>query len=388
VAVTPVTHCRTCGLKAGHPGIALDGEGRCNLCKLEVPPGVLQSLEPIRERFEEFRLAPANPAAEHDCLLMYSGGKDSTYALLQVSEGLGKRVLAYTFDLPYQSAQATANLELAKARVRATFVTDADKGIVTAMRAALTRPRSPQPGSYLEEKLPCFVCRSYFLIAALRYALDRGIPYVLLCADPQQMLTTEWRTHAIAKAFARAVGAKVAAETLGDALDRLLFCDEAELPKIVFPFAGLTRSYDPDRIGAEVADRGVYSSSPFATHCTLLPLLNHYSQRHWGCMVYKLNAASAVRAAGRGEGEARVTYSARFAVTEAAELLALEDELELLTMQLAAGAADPGPAEERLRALFVRLGATEAGAATVARNYVELPRIAEELGVSLEGEAP
>jgi hypothetical protein len=379
-----MTHCKTCGLKASHPGITLDAAGTCNLCKLEVPPGVIQSLALLRERFEEFRLAPPNPAADHDCLLMYSGGKDSTYALVRVSEGLGKRVLAYTFALPYQSAQANANLDLAKAKVPATFVVDKDDGIMTAMRAVFTRGSPSDPGTYLDEKLPCFVCRSYFLIAALRHALDRGIPYVLLCADPQQMLTMEWRTHAIVKAFAKAVGPKVAADTLGTGLDQLLFRDEAELPKIVFPFAGLTHEYDPDRVAAEVAAQGVYVSSPFETHCTLLPLLNYYSLRHWDCMLYKLNASSAVRAAGRTKGNARPTYSAKFAVTDAIDLVALEDELETVTMELAAGSADPISAEEQLRALFVRLGATEDAAATVARNYVDLPRIADELGVSLE----
>jgi hypothetical protein len=381
-----VTHCKTCGLKANHPGIDLDAEGICNLCRLEVPPGVIQSLALLGERFEEFRRAPPNPAADHDCLLMYSGGKDSTYALLRVSEGLGKRVLAYTFDLPYQSAQATANMDLAKAKVSATFVVDKDDGIVKAMRSVLTRPSPAKPGTYLDEKLPCFVCRSFYLISALRYALEREIPYVLLCADPQQMLTMEWRIHAIVKAFAKAVGPKVAAETLGPALDRLMFCDEAELPKIVFPFAGLTHEYDPDDIAAEVAAQGVYTSSPFETHCTLLPLLHYYSLRNWDCMLYKLNAASAVRAAGRSEGNARSTYSARFAVSDPAGLVALEDELAAVTLEVAAGMADPTSAEEQLRALFARLGASTEAATVVARNYVELPRIADELGVSLEGD--
>lgn len=376
--------CKTCGLTEGHPGVRIDGDEICNLCKLDVPAGVIQSLAPLRERYEEFRRAAPNSAGDYDCLLMYSGGKDSTYALARVSEGLGKRVLAYTFDLPYQSAQARENVELAQAKIPATFVLGQDEGITAAMRAVLTRPRPADSAVYLDEKLPCVVCRSYLLIAGLHYALEHHIPYVLLCADPQQMLTTEWRPRAIVKAFADAVGAKVASETLGSSLEALLFCDEAVLPKVVFPFAGLIHDYDPDRLAAEVAEKGVYAASPYATHCTLLPLLNYYSLRRYGCMLYKLNAASAVRAAGRLGANARATYSTRFALTDPAELLSLERELESVTMELAAGAADLPTAEQQLRELFTRLGASEDAVDTLARNYVDLPRIAGELGVDLE----
>lgn len=376
-------HCKVCGLAEGHPGITLDAEDTCNVCRLEIPTGAMQNLAAMRERFEEFRAAPPNAGADHDCLLMYSGGKDSTYALTFVSSELGKRVLAYTFDLPYQSSRAIENMRLAKERLAATFVVDRDDSILDVMRSVFNRPVPARPGRYLDEKLPCIACRSFFLIKAIVYAAERRIPYVLLCADPQQALTMEWRTHRILREFSRAVGSGTAAQALGGDLDELLFRDEDELPKIVFPLGAGGIDYEPERIAAEVSARGVYRSSPFETHCTLLPLLNHYSFRNWGSMFYKLNASSHVRAVRRGKGRARATYSVRFA--DGLDVVAVERELNEITEQLADGSADPATSEERLRSVFTRLGATDEAAAAVARNYVDLRRIADQIGVRLEG---
>jgi hypothetical protein len=376
-----VTHCKVCGLKETHPGIAIDADGTCNLCRLEVPPAAIHNLAALRERFDEFRSAPPNPHADHDCLLMYSGGKDSTYALTNVVDELGKRVLAYTFDVPYQSADALDNMRRARDRLDATFVVDGDESIVEVMRSVFTRP-PPASTRYLDEKLPCIACRSFFLIKAILYAAERRIPYVLLCADPQQTLTMEWRTPEIVRELSRAAGSKATDAALGDALDELLFRDPEELPKVVFPFVADGVEYEPEQMAAEMAERGVYRSSPFETHCNLLPLLNHYSFRHWGSMFYKLNASSHVRATRRAGGPVRATYSVRFA--DGFDVVAVEDELAEVTRQLVDGGCDRADAEKRLREVFKRLGASDEAAATVARNYADLRAIAADIGVPLE----
>lgn len=377
-----MTRCEVCGLGEGHPGIAIE-DGTCNLCRLEVPAAVVHNVAALRERFDEFRRAPPNPDGDHDCLLMYSGGKDSTYALTQVVDELGKRVLAYTFDVPYQSTDAIANMRLAKERLDATFVVDRDESIVDVMRSVFTRPPPLRPGRYLDEKLPCIACRSFFLVKAILYAAERRIPYVLLCADPQQTLTMEWRTQEILRELARAAGSDAVDSALGRALDELLFRDPDELPKVVFPFVADGVEYEPERMAAEMAARGVYRSSPFETHCKLLPLLNHYSFKHWDSMFYKLNASSHVRATRRGGADARATYSVRFA--DGLDVVAVEEELKALTLGLADGSAPRAEAEERLRDVFRRLGASDDAAATVARNYVDLRAIAADVGVPLEG---
>ncbi|NWG76396.1 MAG: hypothetical protein HXY24_17640, partial [Rubrivivax sp.] len=47
---------------------------------------------------------------EYDCLLAYSGGKDSTYTLALLRDEYGLRVLAVTFDNGFVSPGAFANI--------------------------------------------------------------------------------------------------------------------------------------------------------------------------------------------------------------------------------------------------------------------------------------
>ncbi|CAM5515500.1 Bifunctional polymyxin resistance protein ArnA [Streptomyces alboniger] len=55
----------------------------------------------------------ARPARRVD-YFMYSGGKDSTYMLDKFVNEYGKRTLAYTFDVPFESTHAAQNIKLAR----------------------------------------------------------------------------------------------------------------------------------------------------------------------------------------------------------------------------------------------------------------------------------
>ena len=54
------------------------------------------------------RAAKAESTGAHDCLMLYSGGKDSTYALSRIVE-MGARPLVFLFDNGFISGQAKDN---------------------------------------------------------------------------------------------------------------------------------------------------------------------------------------------------------------------------------------------------------------------------------------
>jgi len=376
--------CRVCFLQDRHPGVTLDADQVCNVCRLEVAAEFVRNITRAREAYREFeRSALRRRADRYDCLLMYSGGKDSTYMLDKLVNVHGMRVLAYTFSPPFESIHTAENIRLAQARIRATFVIDRDDSINKVMRAVFNRPKPVGPGNYLDEKLPCVSCRTFFLLRAVLCARRHSIEHVLLCADPQQMLTMDADVRSVVKSFYRGFGRDLVTELFGEELEQILFADNVDLPRIVFPFVVEQDGYDPERIVSELKAKDLYRSSSFETHCTLLPLLNYYSFRNWDCMFYKLNASSHVRALSRNRDYDRSTYSLEFPRTM--DVLDIEERLRTATLAIAAGTGDPDAHEEMLVDLFTRLSATEEAARYVARSFLDMRRVAAELGISLAG---
>jgi hypothetical protein len=353
------------------------------LCKLQVDRELLRNANYATAIYEEFKNAAPNSDGPYDCLLMFSGGKDSTYLLDKFVNEYGQRVLAYTFDVPFESDSAADNAALVRSKIPATFVVDReDAGIKAVVRQAFSRPPREKPGRYLDEKFPCMSCRTFFVIRAILYAYKHKIPYVVFCADPQQILTIQSDVREILRGFYRTFGGKLARDTFGGELEELLFAEDERLPKIVFPFVAMRGEYDTDQIIEELKSKGLYHSSPLETHCTLFPLLNYYSFRNWDCMFYKLNAASYVRAARRHSGALRSNYSLKF--PRAADLVQIEERFKSTLFEVAAGRGDSARHEEELTAIFRELEAGEEGARCAARSCLEMRKVAADIGIELE----
>jgi hypothetical protein len=384
--VIEVSYCTVCFLHDGHPGVTLDADQVCSVCRLDIAAELVQNIARVREVYEDFqRNTPGAAPGQFDCLVMYSGGKDSTYILDQLVNERGMRVLAYTFSPPFESSRAAENIRIAQERISAaTYVVDRDSSINKVMRNVFARPETVGPGRYLDEKLPCLSCRTFFILRAILCARRHGVDYILLCADPQQMLTMEPAVQNIVKDFYREFGRELVEELFGDELEQLLFDDEAALPKIVFPFIAEGDRYDPERIVSELTAKGLYRSSPFETHCTLLPLLNYYAFKNWDCMFYKLNVSSHIRAVKRNGDYSRSTYSVAF--PRQMDVVHVEQQLKKITFEIAADVGDPDIHQAELVDLFTQIGATEEAARYVARSFLDMRRVAEDLGISLSKE--
>jgi acyl carrier protein len=108
---TPALLCARCGLPSTYPAARYDAAGVCHLCR---------AFDSYRERVQlyfrtmrdlEIHLTDARRRrrGEYDCLMLLSGGKDSTYALARVVE-MGASVMTFTLDNGYISEQAKANI--------------------------------------------------------------------------------------------------------------------------------------------------------------------------------------------------------------------------------------------------------------------------------------
>ncbi|UCH95356.1 MAG: amino acid adenylation domain-containing protein [Candidatus Aminicenantes bacterium] len=107
-----VTRCTTCLIPANYPGIYFEEKGMCNICR-EYESYKNKALKYFKTP-KDFELvvekAQKTKRSEYDCLMLYSGGKDSSYVLHRLVE-MGLKVLAFTFDNGYISDMAFENIK-------------------------------------------------------------------------------------------------------------------------------------------------------------------------------------------------------------------------------------------------------------------------------------
>lgn len=108
---SPVAHCARCGISSRYPGIRFSNAGVCNVCESyeaikERAAGYFRQPEELQALFAENR---RRGDSEYDCMVFFSGGKDSAYALAKLVD-LGVSVYAFTLDNGYLSEQAMANI--------------------------------------------------------------------------------------------------------------------------------------------------------------------------------------------------------------------------------------------------------------------------------------
>ncbi|MCP4134083.1 MAG: amino acid adenylation domain-containing protein [bacterium] len=106
--------CTKCLISENYPGVEFDEDGVCNFChefeEYEThAQAYFQNIDDLKALIGGAQKAKKNDS-EYDCLLLFSGGKDSSYVLYRLVE-LGLKVLAFTFDNGYISDMAFENIE-------------------------------------------------------------------------------------------------------------------------------------------------------------------------------------------------------------------------------------------------------------------------------------
>jgi amino acid adenylation domain-containing protein len=81
-------HCVRCGLPSDYPRAVFDNDGVCSVCRSyesirKHAQAYFRTMDDLRTLFEE---SARNNDSEYDCLLLLSGGKDSSYALCRLVE--------------------------------------------------------------------------------------------------------------------------------------------------------------------------------------------------------------------------------------------------------------------------------------------------------------
>jgi hypothetical protein len=91
--VKTLRRCTRCILPETMPFILFDEEGVCNYC-LSYKKQEFKGLDALKAAVEPFRKNNGRP----DCLVTFSGGRDSSYGVHFVKQELGLNPVTYTYD--------------------------------------------------------------------------------------------------------------------------------------------------------------------------------------------------------------------------------------------------------------------------------------------------
>ncbi len=102
--------CSRCIMPENPPDIFINENGICNLCLTHEKLKNIAHEKPLESDFIKI-LNKYKGKNKYDCLVMCSGGKDSTSALYYMKKRYGLNPLAFTFDHGFETEEALDNIK-------------------------------------------------------------------------------------------------------------------------------------------------------------------------------------------------------------------------------------------------------------------------------------
>jgi acyl-CoA synthetase (AMP-forming)/AMP-acid ligase II len=175
-----IRYCVRCALPSNYPGTSYDAAGLCNVCQEydRYKDRAQVYFRPLAELERMFADAKAARDGEYDCLLLLSGGKDSSYVLYQLL-AMDLKVLAYTLDNGYISQSAKDNIR----RIVNTLGVDHVFGSTPAMDAIFRN-------SLEQFSNVCNGCFKTLYTLGIKLAHEKGIRYIVTGLSRGQLFET------------------------------------------------------------------------------------------------------------------------------------------------------------------------------------------------------
>lgn len=228
-------NCVRCGLPSNYPTAEFDENGICHLCRSfeSYQANVQKYFRTMDDLRALFAQNSEREDIQYDCIMLLSGGKDSTYALGQLVE-MGLNVLAFTLDNGYISDQAKANIR----RVVEELGVDHVFGATPAMNEIFV-------DSLQRHCNVCDGCFKTIYTLSIQLALEKNIPYIVTGLSRGQFFETRLTEELFRKENFRAeeiddiiLNARKAYHRADDAVKRLMdvsmFENDAVFEKVQF----------------------------------------------------------------------------------------------------------------------------------------------------------
>lgn len=296
--------CINCGLSGKVPGVAFDESGICQYCRSQRRDASIPPRKHIwKEKFLA-HIARMPREGAYDCLVSYSGGKDSTYTLLMLKEDYGLRVLAVVFDQGFISERAIRNIRTVTehADIDCLVVQPSFAALRTLFVASLTQDLYSARALERTSAI-CVSCMSLIKGIMLSLAIEKRIPLIAYGWSPGQ---TNLKSSFLKlnPSLVQAVQSPIRESiqrVVGDKLDTFFpqarhFEDTACFPAYVHPLA--FEEYDEEAIFDRINARGwvIPTDTDFtSTNCLLNSFANARHMERYGYHPYAHEHASLVR---------------------------------------------------------------------------------------------
>ncbi len=162
--------CAKCVLPESKPDIFFDGEGVCNICR-DYEKTKKDSKKNIYLESEFTKMLKMYKSyGSYDCLVMCSGGKDSTAALYYMKKRYKLNPLAFTFDHGFETEDALENVRNAVDILGVDFLhfkTDYMNGMFSAVLKTNSKV------------VICHLCSIWYMNLTFEVASHYGIPLII-----------------------------------------------------------------------------------------------------------------------------------------------------------------------------------------------------------------
>lgn len=223
-------HCVRCGLPETYETIEYDAEGICNIChQQEFKQGKIDWV--ARKEMFETLIEEYRGKYDYDCIVPFSGGKDSTFTLYHLVKEYKLKPLVVQFNHGFMRPTLLANNERTFKRLGVDVIsfTPNWKVVKRLMREALIRK-----GDF------CWHCHTGIFSYPMHIAIKFNVPLVLW-GEPSSEYTAyyDYKDNAVEEVdetrFNRFVNLGITAEDMRGMIDKDFDLDSRDLIPYTYP---------------------------------------------------------------------------------------------------------------------------------------------------------
>lgn len=173
--------CIKCVLPKNYPGIKFNEIGMCNYCT-SYKERVYLGDEALMEKISMFLKSRGDINKDYDCILGFSGGKDSVYLLYYLNKVLGLRVFCYSADNGFIPEQTKINIMNIKNTLNVKLIIEEHdymkKCLRHHIRSWIKKPSPPTIGMF------CVGCRLGIASGMIDTSRKFKIPIIITGGTP------------------------------------------------------------------------------------------------------------------------------------------------------------------------------------------------------------
>ena len=300
--------CKRCILHDGFMGVQLNSEGLCDFCSdpkhEDVNWSKVQiSNEKRRNAVNDWNIVVKKMKNEQeqgkfDCILGYSGGKDSTALLDYLVNDLGLKLLAVTADTGFMTDIAKENIKttLAKINVHHLMI---EECIPTFKKLYKWQFLNHFSDDVFLARNICDYCSDLIHSIIVKEAIKEEIPYVLFGYSPDQVsryfyemqkeeAVSTWKPNLLKR------------ENFDENDEKWYLSDEeinnGKIPRILLPYHVI--NYQEEEIINLVENKSLIKkghADPLLTNCNVVHAATFYDLNRYGGILYAYQYAELVR---------------------------------------------------------------------------------------------